>query len=294
MESSVAIRADNPQDPIARWPDAIITKIANHNFQCASMVSLANKCSTVRCCLLPTWEYQLTVAMLRQEALLTGVVGPKPTERTWRDEYVEGWMQRALLIPGEQHLRSFRHMFEPGGSCDVHKAVRSYDDAIKWKVDRGWTYEQAEAYSIVTWSYAAPLAALIRDQSTQLAASAHAVCSALAERAFWLSAPAPLLYWNLVGEFGLATEDSAWSVLLQAAAAPGCHFVTNGLSRGDLPNSNTFPDGQGFRKAVATDGQLEYRLQDSDVVSSAARLRMRLASIRSSPHIPLALTMLPQ
>ena len=113
---------------------------------------------------------------------------------------------------------------------------------------------------------AAPLAASVRERSPRYAASAHAVCDALFARARLLSAPAPDVYVNLTGRFGLATKDPAWEALLQPGAAAGLGFTTDGVAKGYLPDSGCFPDDRGFSVAVNNGGKVVAEPQDSDVV----------------------------
>merc|ERR1712185_152292 len=116
---------------------------------------------------------------------------------------------------------------------------------IQWKLANGWAREHAEAYTLISGCLAAPLAAAVRERSPRYAASTHALCAALAEQSTRLAAPAPPLYKNLTGEFGLATDDPAWAALLQPGASAGLSFVTDG-----------------FRVSI----DFVYKLQDSDVV----------------------------
>ena len=82
-----------------------------------------------------------------------------------------------------------------------------------------------------------------------------------------MTKPAPLLYYNLTGEFGLATTDpAAWAALTQPEASAGLSFVTNGVVQGDTANSNVFPDDKGFYVAMNYGGKVRLKLQDSDVV----------------------------
>ena len=85
---------------------------------------------------------------------------------------------------------------------------------------------------------AAPLAAAVRERSDRYAASTHAVCDALAQRARQVTEAAPPVYKNLTGLFGLATDDPAFAALAQPGASAGLGLVTNGVAKGDPPNSN--------------------------------------------------------
>ena len=58
------------------------------------------------------------------------------------------------------------------------------------------------------------------------------MCDALAQRAKQMTEAAPLVYFNLTGQFGLATEDPAWEALMQPGASAGLGFLTNGVGVG--------------------------------------------------------------
>ena len=96
-------------------------------------------------------------------------------------------------------------------------------------MDDGWPRKQAEAYAVITGGLKAPLAAAVREQSKRYADSTHVVCEALAQRAKQMTQAAPLVYYNLTGKFGLATNDAAWLALTQPGASAGRSFVTNGI-----------------------------------------------------------------
>ena len=69
----------------------------------------------------------------------------------------------------------------------------------------------------------------------------HVLCEALAQRAKQMTQAAPLVYINLTGRFGLATEDPAWQALLQPGASAGLSFVTDGIVHGLDTTANNFP-----------------------------------------------------
>ena len=156
-------------------------------------------------------------------------VGKKPEGRTWKEEYVDAWMERDRLN-GESDPRS---EYETGGVDSIEKKIESLADDIEWKVDNGWPQEQAEAYTVIMGLLGAPLAAAVRERSDRYAASTHLVCDVLAERAKQMTEAAPLVYMNLTGLFGLATDDPAWEALTQPGASAGLGLVTNGLVQGE-------------------------------------------------------------
>ena len=118
--------------------------------------------------------------------------------------------------------------------------------------------------SLIGGCLPAPLTAAVRERSGRYAASTHALCDALAGAARRLTEPAPPVYCNLTGKFGLATKDPAWAALVGAAVGDG--FTTNGESRGQIANSKSFPDAKGYRIRLNKGGKTTWKLQDSDVV----------------------------
>ena len=111
------------------------------------------------------------------------------------------------------------------GDCCIEQWIENLAFSILWQVDNGWPRKQAEAFMVITCSLKAPLAAAMRDRSDpdpavrarsdRYAASTRIVCDVLAQRAKQMTKPAPLLYMNLTGLYGLATNDPAWAALMQ-------------------------------------------------------------------------------
>lgn len=111
------------------------------------------------------------------------------------------------------------------------------------------------------------MAASVRERSTRYAAMCHAASDILCHQATLLKAPAPETFKNLTGLNGLATLDPTWEALLQADAAVGLGFITDGFSKGDHPTDNTFPSDEGFAVwTMHVDGRITYEMQDSAVV----------------------------
>ena len=190
-------------------------------------------------------------------------VGKKPEGRTWREEWADAYMERFKL---EGYDYNDRSEFEAGGSLSIEKCIKDMAANIKWKVDHGWPQEQAEAYQVIGACLAAPLAAAVRERSDRYAASTHVVCDALAQRAKQMTEAAPLVYVNLTGKFGLATDDPAWEALMQPGASAGLGFVSNGVVMASPATARTFPDDKGYYKCFNRDGKETFELQDSDVV----------------------------
>ena len=189
-------------------------------------------------------------------------VGPKPTGRMWRDEWVDMWMERGRM----ESAGWPRSQFEAGGANSIEVLLREDAADIQWKVDHGWPRADAEAYHLITGCVGAPLAAAVRERSDRYAASTHAVCDALAQRARQVTEAAPPVYWNLTGKHGLATVDPAFAALAQPGASAGLGLVTNGVAQGDLLDSRNFPNAEGFHVGVQIGGNVTFQLIDSDVV----------------------------
>jgi len=189
-------------------------------------------------------------------------VGPKPTDRTWRDEWVNACLEQNQLS-GESHPRSD---YESGGSDSIDKKVHDFAASIQWKVDNGWPREQAEAYTVVTTCIAAPLAAAVHERSGRYAVSSHVLCEVFSEQVKRATAVAPNIYANLTGAFGLVTGDLAWEALLQTDVEVGLSLTTNGVAEGHPASAKSFPDAEGFRVGINIGGKEIYELQESDVV----------------------------
>ena len=194
--------------------------------------------------------------------------------RTWHDEWVDAWMERCTLL--SENECATRSRYEAGGDMSIEEVIENLAGSIKWLVHNDWPQEQAEAYALISCCLNAPLAAAVRDRSDpsaavrdrsdRYAASTRLMCEALAERAKQMTKAAPLLYINLTGKIGLATEDPAWEALMQPGATAGLGLVTNGVARGVNADDRNFPDNKGFYTGMTRDGKLTFELQDSDVV----------------------------
>ena len=130
---------------------------------------------------------------------------------------------------------------------------------------------------MVTTALKAPLAAAMRDRSDpdpvvrqrsdRYAASTRVVCDVLAQQAKQMTKPAPLVYRNLTGKFGLATEDPAWAALAQPGRRAGLGLVTNGIAQGDEQTRATFPTTRASTSVrMSRRPELVFDLQDSDIV----------------------------
>lgn len=163
-------------------------------------------------------------------------VGPRPTDRTWRDEwpkaYTEDRTMANKLVPAEASLRD-------GGENSPDAKLAQKENAIEWKVAAGWAREAAEAYTVLAALVIAPIArALAKGRRggvpcTDYAASTHTLCDALVSAARLPTTPAPPCYRNLSGLYGLADQFDEWRALLPTsarAARAGTSFVTSGVA----------------------------------------------------------------
>ena len=140
----------------------------------------------------------------------------------------------------------------------------------------GWPRKQAEAYTLIAGGLKAPLAAAVRERSKRYAASTQVLCEALAQRARQMTQPAPLVYINLTGLAGLATDDPAWQALTHPGASASLSFVTDGLVAAVAPRSGS-ADG---RPALPAG-----RFADPCSIARRAGRPSRNRSDRSQPRV---------
>lgn len=192
-------------------------------------------------------------SVVKQAVLKEGVtfsVGPKPTSRTWRDEFTR--------TPNV-------------GS--IERRIENMKFVIDWKVAHGWPREQAEAYTIVTGAALDRLSRAICDRSDHYAACTHMLFETLASKAIGLVKPPEAVYSHMLGPRGLADNDPAWMVLLEPACSVGDCFVTNSPTKWLYPTKHVFPNRTGFHSAQKGEsGGVLYFLEDSPVVRIDSRL----------------------
>lgn len=187
-------------------------------------------------------------------------VGPMPLTRTWRDEWADLNSRNGELcgiVPAPADLGDAEHSIKQW----IERRARS----IAWKVEAGWNRAQAQAYTLVTVRGTAALARALQDGDSRFAASTHLVCGILSARALQQPEIAPLCYFHLHGQHGLATNDpDAWGKLLSPKASVGLSFVTNAVATAQATaDGSHFPDARGFHAYVGG----AYVLQESDVVA---------------------------
>eukprot|EP00747_Dinoflagellata_sp_TGD_P016673 gnl/TRDRNA2_/TRDRNA2_125280_c0_seq2.p1 gnl/TRDRNA2_/TRDRNA2_125280_c0~~gnl/TRDRNA2_/TRDRNA2_125280_c0_seq2.p1 ORF type:complete len:314 (+),score=47.13 gnl/TRDRNA2_/TRDRNA2_125280_c0_seq2:86-1027(+) len=186
---------------------------------------------------------------------------PVDTALSWRDEWV-AMRTEELELSGQKVPRSHFEYGAPGSIDQMAQALREY---IAWQVDAGWPPEHAVPYTLLAVCGRAAMARALRDKSNDYRASTELVRNVLQDRARQLQKPAPLAYGNLAGQFGLATEDPAWEMLLGSASVVGMSFSTSALAAGYV-GPVYFPDEEGFYVGVVRRDKVHYELQDSDIV----------------------------
>ena len=140
---------------------------------------------------------------------LVARVGPRPHGRNWWNEWVALRLAEGVHTGDNNTVdpRSFR----PGGERSIKALLRQYAAGLSWMVDAGWTPLNASATMLLLACGSTALGQSIRTNSTEFAASAHALLSALRQRARGISTPAPPSYASLAD---LAAADPAWLALV--------------------------------------------------------------------------------
>ena len=109
--------------------------------------------------------------------MLDELIGPKPEDRTWHDEWMELNQETARLrgfpIPTEAMLTG-------DGKYAAATKLKTYQSQVDFKTERGWSLEDAEAHVALSGVCMTAISDSIRQRSSRFAASAHAVYDALA------------------------------------------------------------------------------------------------------------------
>lgn len=205
-------------------------------------------------------------------------IGPKPHDRTWRDEYPDAAAENARMI--NQPLK--KKLYEKGGKYGIgaKKQEEPYCTSIDWKQDHGWPREQAIAFELVTNLVSStPLAEAVRWKETAFAATTHFLLEGLSGallRGEATTAPLTYMYLSDYGKvesarnvWGLLDEDMhAWQAL-QNCQEVGMQFLTNGFARAYPVSRERFPESGG-RGSGCCFGMAEPResceMMDGDIV----------------------------
>ena len=157
--------------------------------------------------------------------LLTEAVGPPPADgRKWTHEWAA--MRTAEALHTGQAPPDAR-TFLPGGERSIKALLQKYAAGLSWMIDCGWSPVHASCTMLLLACGSSAIGASIRARSSEFAASAHALCDALRQRAWAISTPAPPTYASIEGQFGLATTDDVWAQLLAEDVRPGLTFLTS-------------------------------------------------------------------
>ena len=144
---------------------------------------------------------------------LSELVGPPPIAGDWRDEWVSLNQETARVkgwkLPSAEDLSG-------DGKRGVAAKLRTYQHQVDFKVARGWTVENASTHVALSGVCSTVLGLSIQERSTRYAASAHALCDALAEAALAQEELSPVCYFLIHGKMGLAeTVDKRFAALSQ-------------------------------------------------------------------------------
>lgn len=151
-------------------------------------------------------------------------VGPCPQGRRWWEEWPTMRATEALLTTG--NLVDPR-TFTSGGTHSIKALLRHYAAGLQWMVDAGWSPLHSSTAMLLLACGSAAIGRSIRRDSSDFAASAHALSDALRQRAWAITTAAPPAYASIEGTFGLAAADAAWLELLDEGVEPGHSFVTS-------------------------------------------------------------------
>ena len=150
-------------------------------------------------------------------------VGPKPADRTWQDEWL-------AMLTEDRIARNWKNcategwdpctlesVSRPDGKDAIDRELEKRKREIEWKVDQGWSRDDAEAFSVLISVCAQPIARAMREQVSDFAASSHRLNEIFAARVLaqdvqGAGSPPPC-YRNLTGKFGYATQFPEWCIL---------------------------------------------------------------------------------
>ena len=199
-------------------------------------------------------------------------VGPKPTDRTWRDEWRAMYSEDRVA---HKKAECTAESVGPGGSDSIEVKLKGKQKQIEWQLEHSkgsWGTEDAQAFTAIRSYCAQPLARALHEKSSEYAASTHLVCDLFARLA--RSRPtAPKTYVNLTGKYGIATQFDEWKQLLLAdeskPSLAGLSFQTFSMCTSYSSQEVLAADGSGFCRPVyqPEKKQVEFVLQqDADVV----------------------------
>lgn len=209
--------------------------------------------------------------------LLTTRIGPLPTSRNWRSEYVPLQVAAAKLRLGERWADEMAADFEPDGPLSFTNQIL-HEPQRQQLVEAGWSGDDADLLTHL----AGEEENVVLMQSFVLRSSVFAASMHSALRAYTDAArrnahcdevPSPKYYF-LRGEGGLVSIDPAWELLDSLHVGDELFVAGGAWARAPLPWF--FPDESGMCKEVlcSTDPNwadldatyYQYEPMDSDIV----------------------------
>ena len=200
---------------------------------------------------------------------LDDLIGERPTDRTWKDEWVPMKME-SNRRQGKAHMADEAYVREHES---LDSTVHSLQSAIGRATAVGWPTERAEILRVLSNpAVNAILARALAHRDDSYAASTHALFNAIhAQRLSQLSEHKALptrLYWNRSGYDSLADRDPTWALhQVEAGDSTGFHGLScPSLVTATCGASNAFDERGFIQRRRGKDGEYVYETQDSDVV----------------------------
>ena len=200
-------------------------------------------------------------------ATLERAIGPKPTGRTWRNE----WVDASLECDRINFKLPNRERYEAGGPRSIQAMATKHSEFIEWLVNYGWPTESAIAFALTGKTNIA-ICLAIQQRSSRYAATAHILYDAymlVARRN--LTAVAPHTFKHLHGKFSLSEIDMGFNVLTHPKTRPGTTILTNSFVRTEIATDLTFPDEAGFYATVFKGTVPRNDFCQSDIVCFVSR-----------------------
>ena len=228
------------------------------------------------------------------------VVGPRPEERSWVDEWAALNVDQATidgLHDEEGQVKPHASQFAEGTAGGLTSMTTEYHEQVEWKVKIGWERAHAIAHTLIACCGTSALARAIEECDDEFAASTHSFLDALYARARQVNmlpsatgdkgaagvaqaggsgailTTAPFAYANLHGKYGLACEEPAWANFLHPEAQVGaCFTINEPTSASGSPECITSRTGFAVpvRKPMPNDddgpGVIVFEPQDSAIV----------------------------
>jgi len=206
---------------------------------------------------------------------LDEVVGRAPTDRTWRDEWME--LNLELARTSGFDIEATRPKLEPGGKFHYDTKLANYEHQVSYKTATGWSVEDAEAHVALSGACSPVLAESIKTGETRFAASCHAIYSALVQAAKLQTTTPPTCYSWIHGKGGLNEIDHKFASL-EVPDANGFRGLTCAGEISCIGPTQTFDisemfprDGAKPQRREMSGGQATFKDLDGDVVAFISR-----------------------